>query len=116
MTYKMSYPLCPLSVAHLSPILCHIAVAVFDSNNRTWSSAQHYCRKKYTDLAFTENPSDIDASLMGNSSFSGPVWFGLRRNVSCGENWQWSNGEKFHLKSVQFLSSLKSGHKGSSRT
>ncbi|CAB1321105.1 unnamed protein product, partial [Coregonus sp. 'balchen'] len=93
----MSFTLYPLSLAHLSPILCHIAVAVFDSKNRTWSSGQHYCRKKYTDLAFIENHSDIDEFLMVNSSFFGPVWIGLRRNVSCGENWQWSNGEKFQF-------------------
>uniref|UniRef100_A0A673B6W9 C-type lectin domain-containing protein n=1 Tax=Sphaeramia orbicularis TaxID=375764 RepID=A0A673B6W9_9TELE len=56
---------------------------------KTWTEAQSYCRRHYTDLATIENSSEVDQLI--NAVFVediSEVWIGLFSEV----DWRWSDG------------------------
>ncbi|XP_058240226.1 macrophage mannose receptor 1-like [Hemibagrus wyckioides] len=67
----------------------------------TWSSAQSYCREKYTDLATVVTDDDWvrlknEAASKGLAS---PAWIGLYNDIN---SWRWSLNE-LPLKNVTFI-------------
>uniref|UniRef100_A0A673B8A0 C-type lectin domain-containing protein n=1 Tax=Sphaeramia orbicularis TaxID=375764 RepID=A0A673B8A0_9TELE len=56
---------------------------------KTWTEAQSYCRRHYTDLATIENSSEVDQLINAVSGESvSEVWIGLFSEV----DWRWSDG------------------------
>uniref|UniRef100_A0A673B8A6 C-type lectin domain-containing protein n=1 Tax=Sphaeramia orbicularis TaxID=375764 RepID=A0A673B8A6_9TELE len=56
---------------------------------KTWTEAQSYCRRHYTDLATIENSSEVDQLINAVSDKSvSEVWIGLFSEV----DWRWSDG------------------------
>ncbi|KAK6470010.1 macrophage mannose receptor 1-like isoform X1, partial [Huso huso] len=63
----------------------------FVATAMNWSSAQTYCRDKYTDLA-TVHSQEEAKQLLGILNMDTNAWIGMYHDVS--ENWQWSNGDE----------------------
>ncbi|XP_030018745.1 L-selectin-like [Sphaeramia orbicularis] len=56
---------------------------------KTWTEAQSYCRRHYTDLATIENSFKMDQLINAVSGESvSEVWIGLFSEV----DWRWSDG------------------------
>uniref|UniRef100_A0A673BAT7 C-type lectin domain-containing protein n=1 Tax=Sphaeramia orbicularis TaxID=375764 RepID=A0A673BAT7_9TELE len=58
---------------------------------KTWTEAQSYCRRHYTDLATIENSFKMDQLINAVSGESVQSWIGLFRNP----NFKWSDGSSF---------------------
>ncbi|XP_046723713.1 macrophage mannose receptor 1-like [Silurus meridionalis] len=76
------------------PFLCYKITAsssrqyYFVNENKTWTEAQKFCRKNYTDLATIDNMEEMDSLLMtANDSYSGLAWIGLYDDL---DSWRWS--------------------------
>ncbi|XP_065131863.1 macrophage mannose receptor 1-like [Paramisgurnus dabryanus] len=58
----------------------------------TWTDAQSYCRKRYTDLATVDSMDDVNRIMNTvNDGYRGSVWIGLQTAIQ--SRWVWSNGE-----------------------
>ncbi|XP_030018394.1 putative C-type lectin domain family 20 member A [Sphaeramia orbicularis] len=76
-----------LSVWSISTCLLHQYHYVHEL--KTWTEAQSYCRRHYTDLATIENSSEVDQLINAVSDKSvSEVWIGLFSEV----DWRWSDG------------------------
>ncbi|KAI5091455.1 C-type mannose receptor 2 isoform X2 [Silurus meridionalis] len=76
------------------PFICYNITAsssrqyYFVNENKTWTEAQKFCRKNYTDLATIDNMEEMDSLLMtANDSYSGLAWIGLYDDL---DSWRWS--------------------------
>uniref|UniRef100_A0A8C2I112 C-type lectin domain-containing protein n=1 Tax=Cyprinus carpio TaxID=7962 RepID=A0A8C2I112_CYPCA len=52
----------------------------------SWTEAQEYCRRRYTDLASIRNQEDQAQITSLLNALASPVWIGLYRNT-----WKWSD-------------------------
>ncbi|XP_058236229.1 macrophage mannose receptor 1-like [Hemibagrus wyckioides] len=85
---------CLISVTLLFSVLCGIGAYIphhyhFVNKNKTWSEAQTYCRKKYTDLATINNMGEmkkLNYTLMTENAKT--AWIGLQREGPW--KWHWS--------------------------
>lgn len=59
----------------------------------TWSGAQSYCRKRFTDMATVDSVNDV-YSVMNqvDLSYTGLLWIGLQRATNTW--WSWSMGDE----------------------
>ncbi|XP_030018838.1 macrophage mannose receptor 1-like [Sphaeramia orbicularis] len=59
----------------------------FIKEEKTWSEAQEYCRKHFTDLATVNNLSDLDILCDQRTCQEG--WIGLYAEIDTGREWVW---------------------------
>uniref|UniRef100_A0A8C2AXP9 C-type lectin domain-containing protein n=1 Tax=Cyprinus carpio TaxID=7962 RepID=A0A8C2AXP9_CYPCA len=59
---------------------------VLSKTQNTWTDAQKYCRRHYTDLASIRSQEDNDQIIKLIYSLGVPVWIGLYRDT-----WKWSD-------------------------
>ncbi|XP_030018734.1 C-type mannose receptor 2-like [Sphaeramia orbicularis] len=62
----------------------------FIKEEKTWSEAQEYCRKHFTDLATVNNLSDLDILCDQRTCQEG--WIGLYTKVNTTREWVWFSG------------------------
>ncbi|MEQ2293823.1 hypothetical protein AMECASPLE_037425, partial [Ameca splendens] len=56
----------------------------------TWTDAQTYCRKEYTDMVSIQNSEELDQllSTLSSARYSSEAWIGLYSVIK----WRWSDG------------------------
>ncbi|XP_016334552.1 C-type lectin BML-1-like, partial [Sinocyclocheilus anshuiensis] len=59
---------------------------VLSKTQNTWTDAQKYCRRHYTDLATIRSQEDNDQITKLLNVWMVPVWIGLYRDT-----WKWSD-------------------------
>ncbi|XP_042269881.1 macrophage mannose receptor 1-like [Thunnus maccoyii] len=64
---------------------------VHQTQKKTWSEAQRYCRENHIDLATFRNQVELNITS-GTCNFTSKCWIGLHRAKN--DVWNWSNGEK----------------------
>ncbi|CAK6961062.1 macrophage mannose receptor 1-like [Scomber scombrus] len=65
----------------------------------SWTEAQAYCRKRFTDLATIDNPTDNERllKLAKQKNIKGNIWIGFYDDL---KRWKWSmDDEEFYLNS-----------------
>ncbi|XP_041751514.2 C-type mannose receptor 2 [Coregonus clupeaformis] len=77
---------------HCSSATClHHDEYHFVNQNKTWTEAQSYCRKEYTDLATIDNVEDLERQMRTvHSGYTEAAWIGLKKR-EWQEEWQWSD-------------------------
>uniref|UniRef100_A0A3P9MEJ7 C-type lectin domain-containing protein n=1 Tax=Oryzias latipes TaxID=8090 RepID=A0A3P9MEJ7_ORYLA len=72
----------------------------FVNTELSWTDAQSFCRREYTDLATIENTADVGAVLNTTSNYTGKVWIGLHDDLE--NSWKWSlNDSSFYVEREQ---------------
>ncbi|XP_041841645.1 C-type mannose receptor 2-like [Melanotaenia boesemani] len=74
------------------------------NDKMTWSTAQQYCRKKYTDLATVANMTDMKRLYKSTMMQGGEAWIGLYKDVTW--TWHWS------LPGVEFNDNMTNWQQG----
>ncbi|XP_054914461.1 macrophage mannose receptor 1-like [Poeciliopsis prolifica] len=62
----------------------------FVNGSFTWSEAQAYCRRKHTDLAAIQSPTEVNGvmNVLSSAGHTSEAWIGLYSEI----DWRWSDG------------------------
>lgn len=94
--YQFNHYICPLFLGQCSLWTCQLYDYHFIKENMTWSEAQKYCRKNYTDLATVSNMTDMKR-LHNFTGDHDEAWIGLYNKTNANRTWHWSlPGLEFH--------------------
>ncbi|KAL6468221.1 hypothetical protein MHYP_G00238980 [Metynnis hypsauchen] len=82
-----------------NPFVCYggvkplVRLYYFVNDSKTWTEAQTYCRKKFTDLATVDSVKDISSLMTAvDVGYNGSLWIGLTQAGQ--KHWGWSRGDE----------------------